>query len=86
MQAGERKYGRHNYLKGHNICQLTAAIVRHAKRIEEGEWYDFDTSQRLGKPVTHLACIAASSLMGLHQDEIGTLKDNTYRGLTKEKV
>lgn len=83
MMAGQVKYGKFNYLKGHNICQLTSAIQRHAKAIEKGEWWDEDTSKRLGQKVSHLACISASCLMALHQDEEGTLKDDTYKGLRR---
>lgn len=83
MMAGEKKYGTFNYLKGHKIRQLTSAICRHAKKIEGGEWWDSDTTGCIGQPVSHLACIAANVLMALHQDEEGTLIDNTFKGISK---
>lgn len=79
MMAGQEKYGRHNYTKGHNITQLTAAVCRHAKQIESGEDIDKDTSERIGKDIYHWACIMASGLMAIHQMELGTLKDDRFK-------
>lgn len=81
MMSGAEKYGEFNYTKGHNLRQLTAAICRHAKLIEAGEDLDQDTSERLGTAITHWACIAANCLMALHQEELGTLQDNRFKGL-----
>ncbi len=85
MMAGEAKYGRFNYCLGHEITQITAAQCRHAKLIEQGEDIDWDTTSKLrniypnAPEITHLACIAAGSLMALHQKELGTLKDERYK-------
>ena len=85
MMAGEHKYGRFNYCLGHEITQITAAQCRHAKLIEAGEDIDWDTTNRLREvypdspEITHLACIAAGSLMALHQKELGTLRDERYK-------
>jgi hypothetical protein len=37
MMAGEKKYGRYNYTKGHKVSQLLAAAERHIKIYQEGE-------------------------------------------------
>jgi hypothetical protein len=85
MMAGELKYGRHNYCLGHEITQITAAQGRHIKLIESGEDVDWDTTNRLrevfpGAPeITHLACVAAGSLMALHQRELGSLRDERFK-------
>lgn len=83
MMAGAAKYGRYNYTKGHNICQLTAAATRHIKQIEAGEDIDSDTSERVGVDVYHWANVAACCLMALHQAELDTLEDDRYKpGIT----
>lgn len=79
MMAGEEKYGRYNYTKGHRISQLTAAAVRHLKAIESGEDYDADTSDRIGLSVHHAGNVAACMLMLLHQQELGTLVDDRFK-------
>jgi hypothetical protein len=83
MMAGAQKYGRYNYTLGHNITQLTAAATRHLKLIESGEDVDKDCTERLGAPgieILHWACVAASALMAIHQLELGTAKDDRYKG------
>lgn len=78
MQAGAIKYGRYNYCKGHNSSQLTSAATRHIKAIEAGEDFDKDCSERIGRDVSHAACVAANMLMYLHQKSLGTLEDDRF--------
>jgi hypothetical protein len=47
MMAGQMKYLRDNYRKGHASNQLTSAAGRHVKLIEGGEDIDADTTRRL---------------------------------------
>lgn len=79
MMAGAKKYGRGNYLDGYSMNELTAAATRHLKLMEEGEDIDQDCTERLGKPVTHAACVAASMLMLLHMQQYGTLIDDRIK-------
>jgi hypothetical protein len=79
MMAGAEKYGRYNYLKGHNINQLIAAAKRHLDLLQEGEDIDTDTSKRVGVDVHHAALVATNMLMLLHQLEQGTLIDDRYK-------
>lgn len=76
MEAGAKKYGRGNYQKGHELTRLTAAASRHLAEINNGEWYDAETTKIMGKPIPHWACVAANALMALHEKELGTLIDN----------
>ncbi len=87
LMAGEIKYGRYNFYKGHTISQLTAAISRHTKAIDNGEDIDHDTSLLLSSyynkdvKITHAACIAANVAMMLAQKEHGTLTDDRFKHL-----
>ncbi len=72
MRAGEIKYGDWNFLDGHGQWQLLGAIERHALHILEGQRLDSDTSERLGKDVTHYGCIVAGINMILYQEAYGT--------------
>jgi len=78
MMAGEDKYGRFNYTKGHKLSQLTAAAVRHIKCLEDGDDFDNDCSERVGVSVHHASNVAACMLMLLHQRELGTLMDDRF--------
>lgn len=70
FMVGERKYGRYNYMKGHKVSQLMAALLRHAMAYNEGEENDpID-----GQP--HLGSIRACTAMILKQKELGTLIDD----------
>jgi len=79
MMAGEKKYGRYNYCKGHSINQLCAAAGRHLKRLESGEDYDQDTSDRVGVDIHHAASVCANMLMLLRQRELETLEDDRFK-------
>lgn len=70
MMYGATKYGAGNYLKGHRLTQLTAAAGRHLKELEEGNDVDEETG------LTHAAQVCANMLMLMHQQQIGTLKDD----------
>ena len=85
MMAGEDKYGRYNYCKGHSYNQLLAAAERHIKAIQEGEDIDRDTSDRVGVEVTHAACVVSNMLMLLHQVELETITDDRFKPAQKEK-
>lgn len=85
MMAGERKYGRFNYLKGHKLSQLTAAAVRHIKAIEDGEDVDNDTSSFIGTQCHHAGNAAACMLMLLHQLSVGTLVDDRFTQPVKKR-
>jgi hypothetical protein len=80
MMAGEKKYGRYNYTKGHKISELIAAAMRHLSAMNEGEDADQDTTHRLdnGQVVSHAACICANMLMILRQTELGTITDDRF--------
>ena len=54
MMAGQFKYLRDNYKKGHTSNQLTAAAGRHLKLIEQGEDVDLDTTKRLREGCTNI--------------------------------
>jgi len=47
LMAGQLKYKRDNYRKGHTSNQLTSAAGRHLKKIDSGEDIDTDTTARL---------------------------------------
>ena len=47
MMAGELKYERHNYKKGHKLTQLINAAIRHLKEYEGGNNIDDDCTDRL---------------------------------------
>ena len=79
MMAGQDKYGRYNYTKGHKINQLTSAAARHLKHIEDNEDLDKDTSDRVNQEIHHAACVCANMLMLLHQRELGTLEDDRFK-------
>lgn len=73
MMVGEKKYGRYNYCKGHDVSQLIAAISRHASAFMDGEERDPVDGQ------LHLGSVAACVLMILRQQELGTLRDNRFK-------
>ena len=70
MMFGAKKYGRFNYLKGHRISGLLDSIERHIDEIKDGNDVDLESGQ------SHWAHIAANCLMALHQEQLGTLKDD----------
>ena len=79
MMAGEKKYGRYNYTKGHKLTQLTAAAMRHLKAIEDNEDLDKDCSERIKADIHHAACVCSNMLMLLHQKELDTLEDDRFK-------
>jgi len=72
FQVGAKKYGRHNYYKGHSSNQLVAAALRHLTAYNEGEERDPDGQLHLGSV---MACCA----MILQQAKLGTLVDDRYK-------
>jgi len=78
MMAGAQKYGRNNYLEGHSINQLIAAAERHLDAIKDGEDIDQDTTDRVERTVYHAALVCTNMLMLLHQQQVGTLKDDRF--------
>jgi hypothetical protein len=90
MMAGGLKYGKWNFRKGHNSSQLTSAATRHIKQIEDGIDFDDDTTNRLravygdkAPQIMHWACVAASALMAIDQIDIGTHRDDRWKGEKK---
>lgn len=75
FMVGEKKYGRYNYCKGHDLSQLVAAMMRHATAYFNGEEYDPVDGQH------HLGAVGACVAMALRQKELGTLKDNRFKGV-----
>lgn len=75
FMVGEKKYGRYNYTKGHDASQLMAAAMRHLTAWNEGEEHDPEDGQH------HLGAAAACIAMALRQIELGTLKDNRFKGV-----
>jgi len=73
MMHGARKYKRDNYWKGHRITSLIASMKRHIGKILKGEDIDEESG------CSHWAHVAAGCLMALHQQELGTLKDDRTR-------
>lgn len=82
LMAGEIKYGRWNYCEGHEASRLAAAAMRHLLAYLWDGDIDADSTKRLGRPVTHLGCAMANISMLLHQQDLGTLKDD--RRLTRD--
>lgn len=81
MRAGEIKYGDWNFLNGHGKFQLLGAIERHALLMLDGEFWDVDTSDRLGVNVSHYGCVVAGINMMWYQEEYGTsIDDGPQRG------
>ena len=74
FMVGEKKYGRYNYCKGHNASQLIAAAQRHLTSWFEGEEHDPIDGQH------HLGSVGACVAMLLRQNQLGTLKDDRYKG------
>ena len=70
FMLGEKKYGRYNYTAGMDASRLIAATLRHVHQWQDGEDNDPESgASHLGHA---LACIA----MLLHQQQLGTLRDN----------
>lgn len=74
FMVGEKKYGRYNYCKGHDASQLIGALMRHATAWFNGEEHDPVDGQH------HLGSVGACVAMILRQQELGTLKDNRFKG------
>lgn len=70
MMHGAKKYGRNNYTKGMEATRIIAAALRHITAYNDGQ----DTDEESG--VSHLGHAMACCLMLLHQEQLGTLKDN----------
>jgi hypothetical protein len=75
FMVGEKKYGRYNYTKGHDASQLMAAAMRHLTAWNEGEDLDPEDGQH------HLGAAGACIAMALRQIELGTIKDNRFKGV-----
>lgn len=77
FEVGARKYGRSDYEKrGGSVSEHIAAIKRHIGKYMRGEDVDPD-----GQP--HLGSVLARVAMLLRQAELGTLKDDRYKGEVK---
>ena len=70
FMLGEKKYGRYNYTAGMDASRLVGACLRHVHQWNDGE--DNDPESNASHLGHALACLA----MLLHQQQLGTLKDN----------
>lgn len=77
MQYGAGKYGRDNYKSGMEVTRLLAAALRHIYQHLEGEDIDKESGNK------HLGHAAASILMALETERLGTLIDNRYKDKSK---
>jgi len=68
FEYGAKKYGKNNYLLGHQDSQLTAAALRHILAYQSGEHVDPET----GYP--HLAHAQCCLAMFFTQRALGTLR------------
>ena len=73
LMYGEKKYGRYNYCNGHEASQLIAAAKRHLSSWMSGEELDPESG------MSHLGHAMANCVMLLHQQQLGTLRDNRYK-------
>jgi hypothetical protein len=73
MMNGETKYGRYNYCLGHDNTDLCGAAKRHIGRYLAGETIDPESK------VHHLAHAMANMLMIIHQEDLGTSRDNRHK-------
>lgn len=71
---GEKKYGRYNYTAGFDVSRLTAAALRHLYQYNNGETFDNESG------LHHLGHARACLAMLLHCEQLGTLRDNRFRG------
>jgi hypothetical protein len=76
MEAGEKKYGKFNFLKGHTVLQLLDAAERHIDDYRWGQDNDIDCSSRINRDVSHLGNAAACINMILAQMAEGTITDD----------
>lgn len=78
MMNGEEKYGRFNYTKGHKVSELAAAAKRHIGQFLDGQDRAADSG------VHHLAHAMANCLMIIHEQMLGTLKDDRFRSAPEQ--
>jgi hypothetical protein len=74
LMFGEKKYGRYNYTNGFETSRLLAAALRHILAYRDG--HDFDSESGLH----HLGHARACLAMLLHCEQLGTMRDNRYKG------
>lgn len=74
LMFGEKKYGRYNYTKGFEAQRLLAAALRHILAYRDGHDNDSESG------VHHLGHARACLGMLLHCDQLGTLRDDRFRG------
>lgn len=77
---GSKKYGKWNYLKGHESLALYSAVRRHLHSYFIGDFIDSES----GLP--HLAHAAATILMLLEQHHIQSVMDNRPYTETKGEM
>jgi hypothetical protein len=71
---GEKKYGRYNYTAGFEVSRLTSATLRHLLAYNGGETFDPESG------IHHIGHARANLAMLLHCEQLGTLRDNRFRG------
>lgn len=75
LEVGARKYSRMNYAAGLEAHRMVSAMLRHVFAWYEGEERDPDGQ-------LHLGSVMANCAMILHQQQLGTLKDDRFNPST----
>jgi len=74
LMFGEGKYGRYNYTQGFEVSRLLAAALRHILAYRDNQDHDPESG------IHHLGHARACLAMLLHCEQLGTLRDNRYKG------
>lgn len=74
LMFGEGKYGRYNYTQGFEVSRLLAAALRHILAYRDNQDHDPESG------LHHLGHARACLAMLLHCEQLGTLRDNRYKG------
>jgi hypothetical protein len=74
LMFGEKKYGRYNYTQGFETSRLLAAALRHTLAYRDGHDVDSESG------IHHLGHARACFAMLLHCEQLGTMRDNRFRG------
>ena len=83
FMVGEKKYARYNFCEGMESHRLVAAALRHILAWQRGEDNDPESTELLGRPVSHLGNARACLAMLLETQRLGTLEDTRYKPTPK---